>query len=607
MCSICGIFDFEDNNIRPSCVTMSEKLRHRGPDGNGDFFEGGVCFSHNRLAVMDIEYGSQPMSITHEGKKYTIVYNGELYNMPELKKEIEARGIEVKTRCDTELVLWSYIIWREQCPRKLNGIFAFAVYESGEERIFLARDRFGIKPLFYTYVGKRFLFASEVKALLAHKGVKAEVDKYGLWELLYLAPVTLPHSAVFRGIRELGAAECGYVDKKGAHFKKYWRMEARELHQSRDEIIENTRELLVDAIERQLVSDVPLCTFLSGGLDSSIITAVACEAYKRRGEKLCTYSFEYEDNENFERNLFQPNRDEDYALWLSEQLGTEHTVLTVPTDELVEHLFDAANARDLPGQADIDSSLWYFCREVKKRHTVALSGECSDEIFGGYPWFYRPEMLNRSFFPWLHEPRARISLFDNSLIKADEGYAYISEIYRKSVSEADTLESDSAEMKNSRIATCLSVHYFMSNLLARKDRMSMANALEVRVPFGDHRILEYVYNVPWSIKFENGVEKALLRQAMKDYLPERIINRKKSPYPKTHSPKYEEKVKELLFSRLSDKNCRLREIISEKKLREFADGEDKTWFGQLMSRAQLFAWLIELDAWFEYYSVEIKN
>ena len=606
MCSICGIFDFEED-IGASCACMNDKLRHRGPDGSGSFFEGSVCFAHNRLAVMDIESGAQPMSITHEGKKYTIVYNGELYNMPELKKELLAYGIKPKTRCDTELVLWSYIIWREFCPQKLNGIFAFAVYESGEEKIFLARDRFGVKPLFYTYAGKRFLFASEVKALLSHKGVRAEVDKYGLWELLYLAPVTLPHSAVFRGIRELGAAECGYVDRRGAHFKRYWRLEAKELHEKRSDIIENTRQLLVDAIERQLVSDVPLCTFLSGGLDSSIITAVANEAYKRKGERLCTYSFEYEDNKNFERDLFQPNSDDDYALWLAETLGTEHTVLTVPTDELADRLFDAATARDLPGQADIDSSLWYFCREVKKKHTVALSGECSDEIFGGYPWFYRPEMLNRNFFPWLHEPRARISLFENEAIKADEGYAYISEIYRKSVSEADLLESDSDEMKNSRIATCLSVQYFMTNLLSRKDRMSMANALEVRVPFGDHRILEYVYNVPWSIKFENGVEKALLRNAMKDYLPERIINRKKSPYPKTHNPKYEEKVKRMLFDRLANKNCRLKEILSEKKLREFAEGEDKTWFGQLMSRAQLFAWLIELDVWFDTYSVEIVN
>ncbi len=605
MCSVCGIFDLKAS-FKEEAEKMSRALCHRGPDSFGGFFENGVCLCHNRLAVMDIEGGAQPMSVEYKGDVYTIVYNGEVYNTDELKRELFRYGVKLKTRCDTELVLWSYVIFGEDCPKKLNGIFSFAVYKSGENRIFLARDRFGIKPLYYTYAGERFLFASEIKALFECEGVTPTVDKYGLWELLYLSPVTLKHSGVFRNISELGPAECGYVDEKGTHFHKYWHLQAKRLTETKEEMVANTRYLLKDAIEKQLVSDAPLCTFLSGGLDSSVITAVASASYQREGKTLSTYSFEYENNkQSFKTTLFQPNSDDAYASWLSSYLGTNHTVLTVPTSALCEHLSDAAISRDMPGQADIDSSLWYFCREVKKKHTVALSGECSDEIFGGYPWFYRPEMLKRSFFPWIHEPRVRISLFDDAIVKADEGYAYISEIYKKTVGDAELLEEDDEEMRTSRIATHLSVEYFMTNLLARKDRMSMAHALEVRVPFADHRILEYVYNIPWSVKFEGGVEKALLRNAMKDFLPKRILERKKSPYPKTHNPEYEMLVQKMLKERLESKDGRLKEIIDKKKLASLMEGEDVTWFGQLMSRPQLFAWLIQLDVWLSHFSVNI--
>ena len=601
MCSICGIFDLDgrENDIEK----MNMALRHRGPDASGGYVCGGVRLGHNRLAVVDIQNGAQPMTVEYKNKRYTIVYNGEIYNTTELKKELAAHGVVPKTRCDTELVLWSYIIFGERCPQRLNGIFAFCVYAEGEESIFLARDRFGIKPLFYTYADGKFLFASEIKALFECEGVKAQIDMRGLWELLYLAPVTRRGSGVFYGISELLPAHCGRVDRDGVHFSPYWSLCARELRESRSEMIAHTRELLVDAIKRQLVSDVPLCCFLSGGLDSSVITAVAQEEYKKRGEHIHTYSFEYENN-RFKNSLYQPNSDDDYALWLSEQLGTEHEILTAPTHLLAQYLPTAAIMRDLPGQADIDSSLYYFCGEVKKKHTVALSGECSDEIFGGYPWFYREEMLYRDFFPWIHSPRGRIDLFRPEAVLPDEGYDYVSRIYRDSIKGVPCLEGDTPDMKTSRVATCLSVEYFMTNLLARKDRMSMAHGLEVRVPFADHRILEYGYNIPWSLKFEGGVEKALLRHAMADYLPERILKRKKSPYPKTHNPEYERLVTDMLKGIMKDGDRRIMQIVSKKKIDELLGASDVTWYGQLMSKPQLIAWLIELDATLEHYRVE---
>ena len=607
MCSICGMID---NNSRPDAkllTLMGATMKNRGPDATEQYSDDFACIHHNRLAVMDIENGRQPMFKEFAGKKYVIVYNGEVYNCPELRSDLEKRGATFKTNCDTEVVLWSYIIYGEDCPKMLNGIFAFAVYDIKDKKVFFARDRLGVKPFFYSYLGEEFIFASEIKALLKHPKINSSVDKTGLWQLIFLTPVTLSGRSVFKDIKELKPAECGTFSSDGLKIKTYWKLEAKAFSDSADEAAEKTAYLLSDAVKRQTVSDVPLCTFLSGGLDSSVLTALAAEIYRKNGEVLSTYSFEYEGNKkNFKKSLFQPQGDDDFAIYLSEWLGTDHAVLTAENKTVAEALILATEARDFPGQADIDSSLLYFCSEVKRRHTVALSGECSDEIFGGYPWFYRPEMLYRDFFPWIHAPLERARLFNESFSSAYEGYEYLSNEYKKIISDCPILPSDSESMKTSRIATCLSVGYFMSSLLERKDRMSMYSGLEVRVPFADHRILEYVYNVPWEIKFENGVEKALLRKAMKDWLPDKILYRKKSPYPKTHNPLYRELVTNMLKQRLSKKGI-LSEVLEKDLLKDMLLGEDVTWFGQLMSTPQLIAWLVQFDYWVEKYNIDFVD
>jgi asparagine synthase (glutamine-hydrolysing) len=346
---------------------------------------------------------------------------------------------------------------------------------------------------------------------------------------------------------------------------------------------------------------------LSGGLDSTVVTAVASRRYKKLDRTLDTYSFEYEGNrENFHSTLFQPQGDDAFAVYAAKSLGTNHTVLTQPTEIVAQYLTDAVDARDMPGQADIDSSLVWFCRQIKQRHTVVLSGECADEIFGGYPWFYRSEMLYSNFFPWIHKPMLRAGLFDEDVAKPTQGYEYLSQVYRDSISSCPICPEDDDPMRTSRAATWLSVNYFMSALLERKDRMSMYSAVEVRVPFADHRILEFVYNVPWDIKFENGIEKALLRNAMADITPPKILTRKKSPYPKTHNPKYMSLVTDMLKSRLDRKGF-LYSTLNRTSLEQLLSGENATWFGQLMGTPQLIAWLIQLDYWFEKYDVNFTS
>ena len=602
MCSICGEVDFlSPSDKRYNTVEkMNKSMKHRGPDDSDIFSDNYACLGHNRLSVMDIENGHQPMSVIYGNKKYTIVYNGEIYNCDEIKRDIKKRGIELRTNCDTEVVLYAYIIYGVDCPKYLNGIFAFCVYDG--ERVFLARDRFGVKPLYYSIKNSTLVFASEIKAMLENPLISSNVDKRGLWEILYLSPNFVSGQSVFCDILELCPAQCMIFNKYGSKIWKYWEIKAQPYFRDRDYAIEKTRFLMCDAIKRQMVSDVPLCVLLSGGLDSSVVSSVGQEYCKENGTILDTYSFEYEGNkEAFKNSLFQPEKDDDFALYVADYLGTNHTVLTCPTDILANELITATEYRDLPGQADIDSSLLYFCKEIKKRHTVGLSGECSDEIFGGYPWFYRPEMLYSDFFPWIHQPRLRPSLFKDSISNSDDGYEYVRSIYKKSFEECPILEDDTEEMKTARRASYLSVNYFMTSLLQRKDRMSMASGVEVRVPFADHRIYEFIFNVPWKIKFENGVEKSLLRNSMVGYLPDKILWRKKSPYPKTHNPKYLDAVTKLLKNRLK-KGSYLYEVLDKNKLDEMLNSNG-TWFGQLMSAPQLVAWLIQFDFWIEKHRV----
>jgi len=585
---------------------MGLSMAHRGPDQQGIALREGGALHHNRLAIIDVENGLQPMTREYSGHRYTIIYNGELYNTAELAAELTAQGAQFQTRCDTEVVLNAFIFWGPRCARKFNGMFAFGVFDETAQQLTLIRDRFGIKPLYYRTLGLRLIFASEIKALFQHPDIEPTLDRHGLWELLFLAPVTRIGSGLFRSVNAL---EPGHylVWTDGVIRKEvYWKLEAKPFEETEAQAVANVRELLIDAIRRQMVADGPLCAFLSGGLDSTIVSSVLAEAYQQRGNRLNTYSFEYEGNRDaFHSTLFQPQSDDQFAAWVANELGTEHRTLTVNPLELADALSIATALRDFPGQADIDSSLYLYCRQVKQRHSIALTGEGADEIFGGYPWYYRPEMMERSFFPWQHDPMKRVHLFHDDLVQSRLGFEWLSDEYRTDLAACPTLRDEPPEDANARRATWLTSRYFMHSLLERKDRMSMGAGVEARVPFGDHRILEYVYNIPWSIKRKNEVEKSLLREAMSDYLPERIRTRKKSPYPKVHNPEYERIVRQRLEERMHEPTSRLASMIDRTALNQMLDAEDSTWFGQLMSRPQLIAWLLQMDWWLEHYHVRI--
>lgn len=609
MCGIAGFCEFRRDNRMPEwgevAFRMGETLRRRGPDDDGVWQCRQCAFAHRRLAVIDPAHGQQPMVRVLPEGECALCYNGELYNTPELRRELEARGVQLETWSDTEVLLWQCILFGAQAVEKLEGIFAFAFWDGRSHTLLLARDRAGVKPLFFAERGTTLIFGSEPKALFAYPGLQPRADEETWQEILAISPARTPGHGVFAGVRELKPGHLLLMDENGTLEKCWWTLESRVHTENYEDTVAHLRVLLEGAIRRQLVSDVPLATLLSGGLDSSLITAVAARIYEQEGyPPLETYSFDYTDNDHyFTPSSFQPDADWPWVERMREAFGTRHTVLTCPIPALVKELLPAMNARDLPGMADVDSSLLWFCRQIRRRNTVVISGECADEIFGGYPWFHRPDMLRAETFPWCMDFAAR-----TEVLRPEVAQKLVLEDYARrrclaSRAETPRLDGEKKEEARRREIGWLNLQWFMQNLLERKDRVSMWSGLEVRVPFADHHLLEYVWNIPWSMKNRHGVRKQVLRDAAEGLLPEDVRNRPKSPYPKTHNPLYERLVRTKLLEILADDNAPIHALVNEKALREGllrgAGDYGRPWFGQLMAGPQMIAWLIQLNGWME--------
>lgn len=613
MCGIVGWIDWEENIEDKYSIldSMVQTLSNRGPDASGVWLSNVAGFAHRRLSVIDPQNGAQPMIRCKGENTYVITYNGELYNSYELRKALELKGYTFSTNCDTEVLLLSFIEWGYQCVDHLNGIYAFGIWDQFNQTLFLARDRFGVKPLFYIRRNNSLLFASELKALLAHPNISAQIDNEGLAEIFALGPSRTPGNGVFCGINEVKPGHYLIYNKDGFRIIKYWDLESRPHEDDLDTTISKVRDLIISAIERQLVSDVPLCTFLSGGIDSSAITSIATNYYKNNGlGTLNTFSVDYLDNGlYFKPNEFQPNSDNHWIDLVSSYSGTNHHNVTLGITELADTLIDAVKARDLPGMVDIDSSLYLFCKEIKKEFTVSLSGECADEIFGGYPWF-NDSSLSINTFPWLRYLDKKLELFSPQLIEKISPIEYVGDRYSDTLHQVPKLIGESYEDARRREIFYLNIQWFMATLLDRKDRMSMACGLEVRVPFCDHNIVEYVWNIPWKMKRIDGMEKGIMRKALHGILPSEVLNRKKSPYPKTHNPSYTNAVSTWLSHILEDKQSPILPLINVDKVKELIESKGnsftKPWFGQLMTGPQLMAYLIQLDAWFRLNRVTIK-
>lgn len=604
MCGFAGIYSVNKIDLKKKIIKkMTKSMKRRGPDEKGYYYSDNLLLGHDRLSIIDPDNGTQPMIYNN----YVIVYNGEIYNANEIREKLINRGYSFDTSCDTEVLLKGYIEYKEKILDMIEGIYSFCIYDG--KKIFLARDRLGVKPLFYSNIDGKFIFASEIKAILKSNFVKPIVDVNSLRELLALGPSRLPGSGVFKDIKELRPAHYLIYDNGKLEIKRYWNIKNKKCKDSFSESVKKVRELLESSIERQLVSDVGISTFLSGGLDSSIITAVTSKKLSKYGKTLDTYSIDYEDNDKyFKGNNFQISRDNEYIELMKNMYDTNHNYMILSQKKLAKSLKEGVKARDYPGMADIDSSLYLFSKKISKEQKVILSGECADEIFGGYPWFYNEEVRNRKNFPWISSLNERINILNRDIAKKLDLNTFINEEYQKSIEEVPKVRNK--EEQKYKNLFYINMIWFMTTLLDRKDRMTMYASLEARIPFADTKLVEYLWNLPWDYKFKDNKEKALLREAFKDILPEEVYSRKKNPYPKTHNPKYTTYVTKLLKKSLRNKKSVLYKIFDKDKIIELINTKGSSfkepWFGQLMTGPQLLAYLYQFDYWAKKYKIILK-
>ena len=467
MCGIGGFVDYERDarTVRSTARRMQRTLTPRGPDAAGEYCDSAALLVHRRLIVIDPDGGGQPM-YAPDGNTI-LIYNGELYNTEELRRDLRARGHQFTGHSDTEVLLHAFLEWDTGAFARLNGIFAFAIWQKAERRLVLCRDRLGVKPLFFARTHGGLVFGSTIGTVLCHPAVEPEVDQDGLRTVLLLGPARPPAAGVFRQIQSLLPGHWAELTPARCIDRAYWQLEAHEHEDDLPTTIARTHELICDAAQRQLVSDVPLSCFLSGGLDSSILSMLAARDYAARGETLRTWSVDYRDNDKyFTKSNFQPNSDNEYIQLMVDALHTDHRNIVIEPDALCAALLPATDARDLPGMADVDSSLLLFCAAVKKGATVCLSGECADELFGGYPWYHREEILFEDTFPWSRSVDLRLGLLVPDVVR--DGAEFVREHYLDTCRRAEKLPSDSKKDARMREMFVLNLDWFMATLLERR-------------------------------------------------------------------------------------------------------------------------------------------
>ena len=616
MCGIAGFYNGETDFTLASGFygeildRMKKSLLHRGPDSSGTVLTKRCGIAHTRLAIIDLKNGMQPMERRVSGYSYTIAYNGELYNTDKIRKQLINAGWDFVSDSDTEVILLSFIQYGPDFVDMLDGIFAFAIYDERNEKLYLYRDSFGVKPLFYMKSGKTVIFSSEPKGIFEYPGIEAVIDKDGLNEVLGIGPARIPGSGVFKDMYEVKPGNYICFERFGSRVKEYWHLESRPHEDDYQTTIDKTKFLVNDAIKRQMVSDVEICTFLSGGIDSSLVSSVCATELRKKNKQLVTYSFDFKGNDKyFKANSFQPSQDRPYVDKMVRYLKTDHRYLECDYIKQADLLYDSVDGHDLPCMADVDSSLVHFCREVSHNHKVVLTGECADEVFGGYPWFHREKFLKCNTFPWTPDLSPRKQLLKQEIIEKLNMDEYVADMYNTAINEISLLPGEDMTEKSRRQIGYLNIRFFMQTLLNRMDRTSMHSGLEARVPFADRKLVEYIFNVPWEMKAKTGIVKNVLRQAARGEVPDEILFRRKSPYPKSYDPFYENLLAKRLKKEIEEGDAPVLQIIDKKKLYKFIDSVKdygKPWYGQLMAGPQMLAYLIQINYWLKKYNITIK-
>ncbi len=561
MCGITGIMSFnlvgKFNKIHISAATRA--IEKRGPDFQDVYADEWVGLGHRRLSIIDTSsVAHQPM--WDESKRYCIIFNGEIFNYRELREGLAKDGITFFSQSDTEVLLKLYIREREACLPKLNGFFSFCIYDKAEQTLFIARDRFGIKPLLYLFDDNKFIFASEMKAILQY-GIEKDIDFASLHTYLQLNYIPAP-ATIFKNVKKLLPGHYITVRSNQLEIKQYYEIPYAANGQlstiGYDDAKEKLKALLDDSVKRRLVADVPLGAFLSGGIDSSVITGLA----SKHKPDLHTFSIGFRDEKFFDET--------EYARLVAKHFKTEHTVFSLTNDDLYAHVHDILNYIDEPFADSSTINVFILSKETRKHATVALSGDGADELLAGYnkhAAFYRmlhpglKENAASALLPLLKLlPQSRSNALTNKirqLVRFGEGKRLSpSERYWRWASFADEDEanlllnnsvgrsftSEYLQRKNSLIKN-VPDNYSMNDILladvqmvlpndmlTKVDLMSMAQGLEVRVPFLDYNVVNFIFSLPDDYKINASLRKRILQDAFRDMLPPELYNRPKKGF-----------------------------------------------------------------------------
>ncbi|GAA0595516.1 asparagine synthase (glutamine-hydrolyzing) [Streptomyces crystallinus] len=613
MCGITGwvSYDGDLTGRRELLERMTATMTGRGPDAGGTWVERHAAFGHRRLSIIDLAGGAQPMTATTADGTVALTYSGEVYNFRELRAELRARGHRFSTASDTEVVLRGYLEWGDALVDRLTGMYAFGVWDGRSERLLLVRDRLGIKPLYYHPTSDGVLFGSEPKALLAHPDVRPAVDLDGLREIML--GVKTPGAAVWKGMRELPPAHIAVLDRSGLRERSYWELRATEHTDGREATAGRLAALLEGSVSEQLVADVPLCSLLSGGLDSSAVTGLAARELAYGGEPLRSFSVDFVGHsEHFVPDGHNVSPDTAYAEAVAAHVGARHTNLVLDPAALADEEVRRAcvAARDLPvGRGDMDHSLLLLFRAVRAHSTVALSGEGADEMFGGYWWFHDPAVSASAGFPWLTAAtgaaRQERGFLRSDLRRALEIPEFAEHRYREAVAATPFLDGEDAARRRTRELLHLHLTRSLGGMLDRKDRLSMAAGLEVRVPFCDHRIVEYAYNIPWPLHVFDGREKSILRAATRHVVPEVVQRRTKSPYPMTRDVRYVEALQRQTKDVLAEPDAAVFALVDRAAARRAAETPCGA-SGNAPGQRLVLEKLLDLHVWLDLYKPELE-
>lgn len=602
MSGITGWINFNEHAAEKKQILnkMADAIAHRGPDAEGFWTSNHVAFAHRRLIVLDPEGGGQPMVFQAGDEKVVITYDGKLYNYRELAEQLEEKGHQLQTNSDTEVLLHSYLEWGDGCVDYLNGMFAFAVWDEKRERLIMARDHMGVKPLYYAEKNGSLLFGSEIKALLAHPDIDARIDNDGLAEIFALGPMYTPGNGIFKDISELRAGHMLTADQDGVHVHQYWKLKNEPFTDNTAEASEHVRDILVEATKHQLMSDTGVSSLLSGGLDSSILVSLAAPEFKKQGEDFLTYSIDFENNEqNFQPDFVHESRDTPHVYKVANAVGTKHHNHVVDPKTMADQLLEPMFAHDFPGIGEMETSLYLLFQKMAQDATVALTGESADEVFGGYPWFFQEKILNAGTFPWTMGAESRTQLLNNEVKDYIQPQQYIQRRYEEALQEMPHSTQNNALDQRRQEMQFMNLTRFLPMLLDRSDRLSAKAGLEVRTPICDYRMVQYLWNMPWGIKTAGNMEKGILRRATNGLLIDDVRTRKKSAYPFNQDPNYTLAVKNWLKEILNDREAPIHDLIDTNQVTQILNQANNQTVTMVSDN------LIQVNEWLRRYQIDI--